>query len=416
MSEHVTKIKPADDPAFKLPTALGALSVPLCVGGVIALVIGWMLGCFAVDYRFGMSAYLTALIYCLTVALGSMFFVLIQFLTRAGWSVVVRRIAELLMMMVIPLAVLFVPILVSVWSGGTLYEWTNANFVEETGFDDGAWKAKTGYLNPQWFTIRAIIYLGIWIGLALYYFRGSSRQDETGERTITERLQARSGPALILLSLSMSFAMFDWVMSLAPTWFSTMFGVYLFAGSMLATHCAIAVASYVLQKNGALRDEVTVEHYHDLGKYIFGFVFFWTYISFSQYMLIWYANMPEETEWFWDRHTPGSIWVYVSLVLIFFHWMLPFAGTMSRHVRRNPKLVCFWGCYLLVMHFVDIYWIIMPEAEQGMGGIIGILASLLCVLGMVGLMGGLVLMKARQTGVVPARDPRLLESLQFHNI
>ena len=213
-----------------------------------------------------------------------------------------RRIAELLMMMVIPLAVLFLPILVSVWAGGgTLYEWTNESFVEETGFNAVAWANKTGYLNPEFFTPRAIVYLGLWIAMATYYFKGSSRQDETGERVITERLQARSGPALILLSLSMSFAMFDWVMSLAPTWFSTMFGVYLFAGAMLLAHCAIAVASFVLQSRGALRDEITVEHYHDLGKYIFGFVFFWTYIAFSQYMLIWYANMPEETEWFFDR-------------------------------------------------------------------------------------------------------------------
>jgi hypothetical protein len=415
MSDHSPKIKPADDPAFKLPESLGALSIPLCVGGIAALVIGWMLGWFAVDARFGMSAYLTAFTYCLTIAIGSMFFVIIQHLVRAGWSVVVRRIAELLMMMVLPLAVLFLPVLVAVWvGGGTLYEWTNENFVEDTGFDAQAWANKTGYLNPGFFTLRAVFYLAVWIAMALYYFKGSSRQDETGEISITERLQARSGPALIVLSLTTSFAMFDWVMSLAPTWFSTMFGVYLFAGGMLSAHSALAVGSYVLQSRGALRDEITVEHYHDLGKFMFGFTFFWTYIAFSQFMLIWYANMPEETEWFFDRQE-GS-WLWISLILIFFHWMLPFAGTMSRHVRRRPTLVALWGAYLLIMHFVDIYWIIMPEAEQGMGGVTGILASLLCAAGMSALMLGLVLSKAGQTGVVPARDPRLLESLQFHQI
>lgn len=415
MSDHSSKIKPADDPAFKLPESLGALSVPLCIGGIAALVFGWMIGWFAVDARFGMSAYLTAFTYCLTVALGSMFFVIIQHLVRAGWSVVVRRIGELLMMMVLPLAVLFLPILLSVWvGGGTLYEWTNENFVEETGYSAKAWANKIGYLNPGFFTLRAVLYLAVWVGLALYYFKGSSLQDETGEIAITERLQARSGPALILLSLTTSFAMFDWVMSLAPTWFSTMFGVYLFAGGMLSAHCAIAVGSYVLQSRGALRDEITVEHYHDLGKFIFGFTFFWTYIAFSQFMLIWYANMPEETEWFFHRQE--GVWMWISLSLVFFHWMLPFAGTMSRHVRRRPTLVALWGCYLLVMHFVDIYWIIMPEAEQGMGGVIGVIASLLCVVGMSCLMLGLVLSKASQTGVVAARDPRLLESLRFHQI
>ncbi len=415
MSHHAPTIKPADDPAFKLPASLNALSIPLCVGGIGALVIGWMLGWFAVDATFGMSAYLTAFTYCLTVALGSMFFVLIQHLVRAGWSVVVRRIAELLMMMVLPLAVLFLPILVAVWvGGGTLYAWTNPDFVAQTGFDAGAWSAKTSYLNPGFFTLRAVVYLGIWIGLATYYFKGSSRQDETGERSITERLQARSGPALMLLSLSMTFATFDWVMSLAPTWFSTMFGVYLFAGGMLTAHSAIAVCSFVLQSRGAMRDEVTVEHYHDLGKFIFGFTFFWTYIAFSQYMLIWYANMPEETEWFFHRQ--HGVWFGLSMVLIFFHWLLPFLGTMSRHVRRSPKLVAGWGAYILLMHFVDIYWIIMPEAGRGAGGVMGIIASLLCVGGMVSLMVGLVLYKANQTGVIAARDPRLMESLQFHQI
>lgn len=415
MSHHSPTIKPADDPAFKLPESLGALSVPLCIGGIVALVIGWMLGWFTVDARFGMSAYLTAFVYCLTIALGSMFFVIIQHLVRAGWSVVVRRIGELLMMMVLPLAVLFLPVLVAVWvGGGTLYDWTDPHFVEETGFDAVAWDNKLGYLNPQFFTVRALFYLAVWIGLALYYFNGSSQQDETGEIAITERLQARSGPALILLSLTTSFAMFDWVMSLAPTWFSTMFGVYLFSGGILAAHCALAVGSFVLQKQGALRDEITVEHYHDLGKFIFGFTFFWTYIAFSQFMLIWYANMPEETEWFFERQE--GAWKWISLSLIFLHWMLPFAGTMSRHVRRRPALVAFWGCYLLVMHFVDIYWLVMPEAEHGVGGVTGVVASLLCVIGMSSLMLGLVFYKASQTGVVAARDPRLLESLRFHQV
>ena len=142
-------------------------------------------------------------------------------------------------------------------------------------------------------------------------------------------------------------------MSLAPMWFSTMFGVYLFAGSMLSAHCVIAVGRYMLQKNGAMRDEVTVEHYHDLGKHMFGFVLFWTYIAFSQYMLIWYGNIPEETEWIYRRQI-GS-WGTVGLVLIFFHWMLPFAGMMSRHVRRRPPLVFGWAVYVLFLHFFDVY-------------------------------------------------------------
>jgi hypothetical protein len=199
-----------------------------------------------------------------------------------------------------------------------------------------------------------------------------------------------------------------------------MFGVYIFAGSVLSAHCAIVVGCYVLQKNGAMRDEVTVEHYHDLGKYIFGFILFWIYIAFSQYMLIWYANIPEETEWIFQRQIGG--WGVLGLVLIFFHWILPFFGTMSSHVRRNATLMFGWSVYILVLHFIDIYWLIMPEAHaiepgsQATFTMPGVIASVLCVVGMMGLMVGLILRVAEQTKIIAVRDPRFAESVAFENI
>ena len=266
------------------------------------------------------------------------------------------------------------------------------------------------------------VYFAIWAVIAVYFYRGSVAQDETGEKAVTDRLQWWSGPSVVLFSLTTTLAAFDWIMSLAPMWFSTMFGVYLFAGSFLSAHCAITVGAYLLQRGGAMRDEVTVEHYHDLGKLIFGFIFFWTYIGFSQFMLIWYANIPEETEWFYFRQE--EIWVWVSLSLVFFHWMLPFAGTMSVHVRRRPGLMFFWAAYLLIMHYVDMYWMIMPQAREiaadaapaTMGGAAGIAASLLCVVGMSMLLIGLMLRVAGSTKVIPVRDPRIRESIAFENM
>ncbi len=422
MSEHdATTVKPADNPAFQLPAPLAALSLPLCIGGLAALVIGWAVG-LTVNASFAMSAYLTAIVYCVTLAVGCLFFVLIQHLCRAGWSVVLRRIAELVMIMIVPLAILFIPVIASLLFGeGTLYRWDDPTYAVEHGLPMAAWAEKTRWLTPGWFTIRAIIYFAIWSALALYYYRGSVEQDQTGDKSVTDRLQYWSGPAVMLFCGATSFAAFDWVMSLAPMWFSTMFGVYLFAGSVLAAHCVLAVSAYVLQEQGALRDEVTVEHYHDLGKYMFGFVFFWTYISFSQYLLIWYGNIPEETVWFYHRQT-GS-WGTLGLILIFFHWMLPFLGLLSRHVRRNPTLVFGWAVYLLLMHFIDIYWMIMPESipvegvgHATMGGVRGVISSLLCVGGMLSLLTGLVLRVAQQTKVVAVQDPRLRESIAFENI
>lgn len=423
MSEHgKPTVKTADDPAFQLPASLASLSLPLCVGGIAVLVIGWMMACMGVDWTFGMAAYLTAFIYCLTIALGALFFVLIQHLSRAGWSTVVRRVAELMMLMVIPLAVLFLPVIATlIFRDGMLYRWDDPNYATLNHLPPEAWAEKSRWLTQSWFTLRAIIYFAVWVGLAIYFFRGSVEQDETGEKAITDRLQFWSGPAVYAFSGTMTLAAFDWVMSLAPMWFSTMFGVYLFAGGILSAHCAIAIGTYVLQKKGAMRDEVTVEHYHDLGKYIFGFIFFWTYIAFSQYMLIWYANIPEETVWIYHRQLHS--WGILGLVLIFLHWMLPFLATMSRHVRRNPALISGIAAYILVMHFVDIYWVIMPEAhgsepgsEATTGGAVGILASIMCVLGMATLMVGLILRVAGQNKVIAVRDPRLAESIAFENI
>ena len=422
MSHHAAPtVKPADDPAFKLPASLSALSIPLCGGGLILLVAGWAVGNFMVSAKVGMSAYLTGFIYCLTLTIGCLFFVLIQHLVRAGWSTVVRRIAELVMVMIVPLAILFLPIVITLMTGnGTLYSWDDPNYATVNHLNPDVWEVKAGWLNQYWFTARAIIYFAIWSALAIYFYRGSTEQDETGQRSVTDRLQYWSGPATMVFSLTASMAAFDWVMSLAPMWFSTMFGVYMFAGSILSAHCLICVSAFVLQKNGAMRDEVTTEHYHDLAKLIFGFLLFWIYIAFSQFLLIWYGNIPEETEWFFHRQESG--WAVVSIGLVLLHWILPFLGTMSLYVRRRPALVAFWAAYVLFMHFVDVFWMIMPEAHV-VGefsapalSVGGILAGVMCTAGMLALMIGLVLRVAQGAKVVAVRDPRLAESMAFENI
>ncbi len=338
MSDHAVKVKPADDPTYQLPASLASLSTPLALGGAVALVAGVILGLSGkLGLQFTMSAYLTAFVYCLSISLGCLFFVMIQHLCRAGWSVVVRRTAELLMIALPAMAILFLPVLATVWfSEGALYSWDNPAFGEEHGISEAVWEAKSGYLNGSWFTVRSLVYLLVFSALAFFFFRLSRRQDETGEVTLSERMQARSGPAIMAFALATSFAAFDWVMSLSPMWFSTMFGVYIFAGSVLAAHCSVAVFTYVLQSRGAIRDEVTVEHYHDLGKLINGFTLFWTYIAFSQFLLIWYGNIPEETEWIDIRQ--NGLWGKLGIALVILHWMVPFLGLMSRHIRRNPQV------------------------------------------------------------------------------
>ena len=419
MSEHAAPtVKPADDPAFKLPESLSSLSIPLCIGGLILLLAGWIVGNLLVSGKVGMSAYLVGFIYVLTLSLGCLFFVMIQHLVRAGWSTVVRRIAELVMVMVIPIGILFLPIVATLLFGeGTLYRWDEIGYDEKHHLNSEVWNEKTRWLNQGWFTLRAFIYFVVWAALAVYFYRGSTEQDETGELAATDRMQYWSGPAIMAFCLVTTLAAFDWVMSLAPMWFSTMFGVYLFTGSVLSAHCLIAVSAFVLQRKGAMRDEVTTEHYHDLGKLIFGFTLFWAYISFSQYLLIWYSNIPEETEWFFHRQDHG--WWVLSLGLVFFHWIIPFFGTMSMAARRRPWAIVFWATWILVMHFFDIYWMIMPEAfvhSDVHYSALGSLSAVLCALGMLTLMIGLALRVAGGTKLVAVRDPRLAESMAFENV
>lgn len=411
-----------ENPTLRLPAPVARLATPLMGVGAVLLLVGVVLGAVlsSVEMRFAMGAYLTAYTYCLTISLGALFFVIIQHLCRAGWSVTVRRVAELLMSVLPVMAVLFLPILATLWIGeGTLYVWDDPEWVAQHHPDwlnpDSPQRGKGIYLSDWFFTLRSLAYLAIWAGLAMYFYRLSRRQDETAEIRLTERMQAFSGPAVILFSLSVSFAAFDWLMSLEPIWFSTMFGVYIFAGGLLSAVCAIAVVVYLLQAAGTLRQEVTVEHYHDLGKLIFGFITFWTYIAFSQYLLIWYGNIPEETFWFGDRQEHG--WAVVSLALVFFHWLLPFLGLLSRHVRRRPAMVCGWAAYVLFMHFIDIYWLVMPSVtESPTGGVMGVVTTLLCTFGMIGLYTGAVLRAGDGAPLIPVRDPRLQESLAFHNI
>jgi hypothetical protein len=268
-------------------------------------------------------------------------------------------------------------------------------------------------LNANFFTIRAVVYFLVWTGIARYYWRCSQAQDATGDKQLTLGMQKWSGPAIILLALTLTFASFDWLMSLDAHWFSTIFGVYFFSGSAVGFVAALILGAQLLQKRGLLVQSITVEHYHDLGKLLFGFVFFWGYIAFSQYMLIWYANIPEETGWFMVRQTGG--WLGISLLLLFGHFLLPFPGLLSRHVRRHRAALALWSVLLLVMHWVDLYWVVMPELPENAGPVFG-LVDLCCLVGMGALYIASVVFVAADRPLIAVKDPRLAESLAFKNM
>lgn len=379
---------------------LASVAGILCLSA--ALGIAW-----ASDLSQFFFSYLVAYAYFLSIALGGLFFVLVHFAARAGWSVTVRRVAENLMGTLPLFALLFIPVLIGLHD--THHHWWHA----EPGSD---WMLdhKRPFLNRPFFVVRAVIYLGVWSLLAWRLRGWSVAQDRTGDPELTRKLQWWAPPGIALFAVTLTLAAIDWLKSLDPHWFSTMWGVYYFAGCVLAVHAALVVAVNVFQKAGLLRGVVTQEHFHDLGKMLFAFVVFWTYIAFSQYFLIWYANIPEETLWYQHR-THGS-WLPVARLLMVGHFFVPFFFLLPRGIKRHRATLLIGASWMLVMHYVDLYWVVMPVHHPEGVHLAGLPVDILAFMGVGLLFVAMFVYLAKRQPVLAVRDPRLRESLAFENV
>ncbi len=449
--KKATKLGPEDhripagnawDNAWKIAAALGVL------GSALAL-FGWSTDAD----RFAFS-WLYALMVFLTFSLGSIFFVMITYFSNGFWGIALRRIPEVFAVGVIPLAVLFVPIALST---GELYEWAGdhgghddhgghgdghasgeslvgasvAQAQDEQHGDghdhDGAHDAgashhsphqealhhelmehKSGWLSGGRWLVSAVLYFLVWIGLALLYFGTSRQQDKTRDVGLTARLQSAAPLGFVFFGLALTFAAFDWVMSLEPTWYSTIYGVYIFAGCGISVYAIMILMSLGLQSQGLLTDVVNTDHYHDLGKMMFGFVVFHAYTGASQLLLIWYANIPEETVYYyWRWHAEG--WGAVSVFLILGHFVFPFLFLISRNVKRRLPLLGFGAGWMLFVHAVDLYWFVMPNATRGV--LSPHWLDLASLLGVGGVYLAVVFFVLRLQPLIPVGDPRLARSL-----
>jgi hypothetical protein len=392
---------------------LGKLAGPLTIGGfgvgIVGLAVAYAIGAGLNDGMKGFwFSYLLGFMYFLSISLGALIFVLIQHLTRASWSVVVRRIAEYVSSNVALLFIIALPILFI--GMPALYIWLNPDAIQ--GHLHHLVEHKSPYLNRTFFIVRVIGYFAFWIWASRYFLGRSLKQDSSGSEDITRRMWTTSAPTTLLFALTATFAAFDFIMSLSPGWFSTIFGVYFFAGCFLSFMSFLALTVAWLQSTGRLRASITEEHYHDIGKLTFAFTLFWAYIAFSQFMLIWYGNLPEETFWYVFR-TQGS-WLTWALILLFGHFFIPFSGLMSRWVKRRLPFLVFWCSWLLVMHWMDLAWLILPEWTPE--GVPSLLLPVLATVGIGGLFIGTLALMVGSKPIVPIRDPRLIESLQFDNI
>lgn len=356
-----------------------------------------------------LGSYLVAYMLLLSVALGGLFFVILHHIVGARWSVTVRRLAEGVMGTLPLFAVLFIPI---VFGMKDLFMWARPEVVAT----DHLVQDKAGYLNTTFFLIRAVFYFAVWCLSAMYFARRSAAQDGGNGMAETKRMRAASPPALALYGLTISFAAFDWLMSLSPHWFSTIFGVYYFAGALQAILALLIILVLLLQRGGLLVGVVTVEHLHDLGKLLFGFTVFFAYIAFCQYFLIWYANIPEETFWYLER---WGEWKGVSLSLVFLTFVIPFLVLLSRSSKRNNGTLLLAATVVLVGRAVDMYWLIVPSVNHANGIHAGPSldwTTVTALIGIGGLFVGMLVHRLGKSALIPVGDPYLRNSLGHENV
>ncbi len=303
--------------------------------------------------------WLIAFLYWIALPLGSLALSMLHYLTGGAWGLAIQRWMQAAMRTLPLFALLFVPIALGMHE---LYEWTHADVVAR----DELLAHKAPYLNTTGFLARAGLFFAIWIGLSLLLAANARKHDEGGGERSLARLRTISGPGLALYFLAMSFAAFDWSMSLEPHWFSTIYGVVFILGQGLST-----LAFTILLSSCAARDEevgarLQASHVHDLGKLMFAFVLLWAYVNYSQFVIIWSANLAEETPWYL-RRTHGA-WGVLALALIALHFALPFLVLLSKSVKRNPRALGFIAGFMLLMRLADLVWYVAPAFAHGAEG------------------------------------------------
>lgn len=404
-------------------------------------------------------AYIFGLFIPLSLALGSLFFVMVLYVTKASWGITVRRVAEMFMRPMPIFALLVIPLVfllprVFPWLGAqTAGPDTSAEHAdhaagpgekeaspapdargdatkEPSAYRDMPYAApkriekaeereedtivdhKRFYLNKQFFLIRLIGYLLIWAWLAARYFKWSTDQDKTKAVENTAEAQAFAPLGLVLFGATVTFFAFDWFLSLNATWYSTMFGVQVFAQIALFQMAGLILMLLALRRSGILGDAVNIEHYHDLGKLLFGWIAFWSYVTFAQFFLTWYSNIPDEVAWFHQRwHDNGGTWIGVSLTLVVMHFFVPFWFLMSRNIKRRLPLLAAGAVCMVLMHLMEVYWVVMPNY----GPLAPNFVDLACLIGPLGVYLAAVLRGMEDFALVPVGDPRLDRALAFEN-
>lgn len=305
-------------------------------------------------------AYVIGWSYIFSISVAMLWIVMLHHLVRGRWLTAVRRICEA---MAGAFPIIFIAglgfVLPLLFGYKDLYYWAHPD--AHNPELNHHLLHKLGWLSPAFFTVRYIAY-GIGFSFLAWYFQKKSReQDESGDPKISETLRIASAPAMILFSLLVSMASFDILMSMAPKWYSTIYGVNFWGSACVGGFAALALIVLGIQRTGRLTHAVNAEHYHDIGKWMFAFTFFWAYTAFSQFMLQWYGNMPEETHWY--KYRMFGEWQWVSIAMVVGFWAFPFVFLLSRWTKRIVPALVFFSVWQLVFHWLDLYWNVMPSYQ-----------------------------------------------------
>jgi hypothetical protein len=392
---------PTPEGEFFEANRFGGLSLLLAAGAVVGLVL-CLVGAVVSPLQFSYS-WLFGFIYFFTLCCGCLFWTIVHHATDAEWSVVVRRQLENIALLIVALAIFAIPILLL---RHQLFEWMTIPVGKDTALD-----SKRQYLNWPFFAFRALLYFVMLGGVAFFLRRYSVAQDRDGNPRFTILMRKVAFAGLPIFGLGLSFAAFDWLMGLNYRWFSTMWGPYIFAGAAGSSMSLLVLVITGLRRAGYLREVVTLEHYHVMGKWMLAFSVFWAYIGFSQYMLYWYANIPEETEYYLVRNTES--WWPLSLLLVIGRFFGPFAILLLRSIKKQPNRLSVVAGWILLMQALDMYLIVLPSLH-GTGVRLSIW-DLLCPIAIGCSLSFIYLRLLGRTSLFPVRDPRLIESLRLTN-
>jgi len=402
----MVEVAPSSITQDRLPTGGRTFTVALALGavGLVLTAIGYAVE--GQDRPLVLAGYLVAFAYWVGIAVTASIWNAIFHASAARWMTVFRRAFESIAAAIPVFIVLFIPIALGM---PQLFPWVHpSRKMSHEQLELLTHKAL--WLNVPGFLIRAVIYFLIWVVVNQLLRGWSLRQDEVGGLEPTRRMRRYGSGALPFLGLSITFAAFDWLMSVDPFWFSTIFGAYYFAGSFVACIALLTVITvWTRNESRQFGGLVTRHHTHNLGKLMLAFIAFWTYIAFSQFMLIWIANIPEEAAWYVVRMRGG--WQSVGVLLIVTHFVIPFFTLLSRSLKFNPRGLAFVAIWILVVHWIDLTWLVMPALHpQGFFVHWTLLTSMLGV-------GGVAVAFARWRAAgyftLPVKDPYLADSLRY---